>query len=363
MKPLCVDLYAGLGGWTDGFLAEGYDCIGFDIERHVYGDQKYPAQLVLQDVLTLDGAQFRNAACIVASPPCQEFSYAAMPWKRSKAEVPEVLPPWWDKSEPDMDTREMAQWREWRSQHPAKPPSTELFDACFRIQTEASESAGHHIPLIVENVKGAQPWVGRAKAHYGSFYLWGDIPALMPSTRQQKIIGYSDPRRNGGRTAHITSQRENALRGICICPPECDCQNPEPESGVALVSNACPIHNMRPEIAQDCPAEVHRNGAWEDQPCKPPGQTETGRNPVNGEGTKQHGSGAAGFDKALDERRRQATATKNGNDWFGSGENCSRQRRASSTSSARKAASAAIARIPLALSRWIAKCYFPESRT
>jgi len=56
------------------------------------------------------------------------------------------------------------------------------FRACFRIQREASEAAGHHIPLIVENVKGAQPWVGRAKWHYGSFYLWGDVPALMPFT-------------------------------------------------------------------------------------------------------------------------------------------------------------------------------------
>ena len=32
-RPLCIDLYCGLGGWTEGFLAEGYECIGFDIER------------------------------------------------------------------------------------------------------------------------------------------------------------------------------------------------------------------------------------------------------------------------------------------------------------------------------------------
>ena len=36
--------------------------------------------------------------------------------------------------------------------------------------------------MVVENVKGAQPWVGRAKCHFGSYYLWGDVPALMPST-------------------------------------------------------------------------------------------------------------------------------------------------------------------------------------
>lgn len=68
-KPLAIDLYAGLGGWTDGLLAEGYDVVGFDIERHQYDDMKYPAQLVLQDVLTLHGKQFKDAALIVASPP------------------------------------------------------------------------------------------------------------------------------------------------------------------------------------------------------------------------------------------------------------------------------------------------------
>jgi hypothetical protein len=39
-KPLCIDLFCGLGGWTEGFLAEGWDVIGFDIKRHVYGDQR-----------------------------------------------------------------------------------------------------------------------------------------------------------------------------------------------------------------------------------------------------------------------------------------------------------------------------------
>ena len=34
----------------------------------------------------------------------------------------------------------------------------------------------------MENVVGAQRWVGRAKWHFGSFYLWGDVPALMPLT-------------------------------------------------------------------------------------------------------------------------------------------------------------------------------------
>ncbi len=48
---------------------------------------------------------------------------------------------------------------------------------------------------------------------------------------------------------------------------------------------------------------------------------------------------------------------KNGNDWFGSGEQCSLQRRHGSKSTGRKMASAMIAKIPLPLSRHIAAVY------
>lgn len=67
----------------------------------------------------------------------------------------------------------------WKRAKALPPPDNTLFEACFRIQREACEAAGRYIPLVVENVKGAQRWVGRAAWHYGSFYLWGDVPALM----------------------------------------------------------------------------------------------------------------------------------------------------------------------------------------
>jgi hypothetical protein len=37
---------------------------------------------------------------------------------------------------------------------------------------------------VVENVRGAQKWVGRSRWNFGSFHLWGDVPALMPMTKR-----------------------------------------------------------------------------------------------------------------------------------------------------------------------------------
>ncbi len=263
MTPLGIDLFCGLGGWTDGLLAEGYRVVGFDNEQHVYGSARYPAQLVIQDVLTLHGAQFKDAGLIVASPPCQAYSYRAMPWKRAKA-----LP----------------------------PPSNELFEACFRIQREACEAAGHHIPLVVENVCGAQKWVGRARWHYGSFYLWGDVPALMPITKKA-IKGHGGQWFKDAETADGKYAAGNFRIGV---------------DGV----------------------KVATMGAGWYPPDHP-----------------KHVAGLAFNGHA--ER-----AIKNGRDWFGAGENCSLQRRAGSKSTARKAASAHIAKIPLALARWVARCYY-----
>lgn len=178
MRPLAIDLFCGLGGWARPLMDAGWYVVGFDIEQHVYGEHRYPAQLVIQDVLTLHGSQFRDASLIVASPPCQFFSYTAMPWSKAKALATEV------RKNPDLADAETA-----------------LFRACFRIQKEASEAAGRRIPLIVENVRGAIPWVGRSKWNVGPFHLWGDVPALMPDgkgVRKGEGSGRSWFHKNGG---------------------------------------------------------------------------------------------------------------------------------------------------------------------
>jgi C-5 cytosine-specific DNA methylase len=269
MKPLAIDLFCGLGGWSEGLLAEGFDVVGFDIERHQYGEHRYPATLVIQDALTLHGAQFRDAALIVASPPCQRYSWMAMPWSKAKAAAHAIR-------EDETGT--------------ALAELNELFDACFRIQAQASLAAGRHIPMVVENVRGAQPWVGRARWSLGSFYLWGDVPALMPITTGRK--------NSGGSWFAVANNKGSGLNN-----------NP-----VLILAGRQAMEGIK--------GVPHRTaGHW--------------TNPA--EGLKGSGGSWMNGPYRSDQHGRNTT----------------------SGSSARKAASAMIAKIPLPLSRHIAKVYRP----
>ena len=91
---------------------------------------------------------------------------------------------------------------------------TRLFDACFRIQAQASLAAGRHIPMVVENVRGAQPWVGRSRWNFGSFHLWGDVPALMPVGAKFKSQGMDwNDRTKRGQDCTRVAERQ-AMDGV-----------------------------------------------------------------------------------------------------------------------------------------------------
>jgi site-specific DNA-cytosine methylase len=161
MKPLAIDLCCGLGGWTHALLANGWDVIGYDIEHHKYGEDEYPGRLIIQDIRTLNGSEFAGkVSLITASPPCTEYSYMAMPWSRAK-KIRKAL-------------RGEGEFPEGYKGSKTVEQLNELFNACKRIAKEA------RCPIIIENVRGAQEWVGRSIANFGSFHLWGDAPALMP---------------------------------------------------------------------------------------------------------------------------------------------------------------------------------------
>ena len=80
---------------------------------------------------------------------------------------------------------------------------------------------------------------------------------------------------------------------------------------------------------------------------------------------KQHGSGPAWFDKALDERRKEAPPEKFQGDWFGTYQEMkeagtiSPTRTTGNRTNARKAACALIAKIPFELSSYIARVFKP----
>ena len=326
---MCIDLFCGLGGWTEGFLSEGWNVVGFDITRHVYGADRYPAQLVLQDVLTIHGSQFRNADIIVASPPCQQYSWLAMPWSRSK--------------DPNNSKAAKALRAKWESEG----PDNRLFDACFRIQREAIYAKRLelrcceldyskpgcprcHIPLIVENVRGAQPWVGRSAWNYGSFHLWGDVPALMPKEAHRKVKGvqsWSDFGKPGYKATAFNGQAVREMRA-------------EGEKTVGHVNKRdghSHTRHLTNQAEHDAVNRKHGNGpgSWfargEDGKTK---QDRFREKPVN-----------------ADEE-----GTKIGGDWFRDPACHSAH---ASRSNARKAASAMIAKIPLPLSTWIARVYKP----
>jgi hypothetical protein len=313
-KPLMIELFAGLHGWGEGAIAEGYRVVGFDVvDMCAALGIRRPAgiDLVLEDVLTLHGSQFRNAAVIVASPPCQAYSWMAMPWSLAKREAA------WQKWQ-----RDSAWWTD-RSLN-------DRFDACFRIAKEAG------VPLVVENVKGAQPWVGRAQAHFGSYYLWGDVhsvggaivgpvPRFGETLRAEKR---GSEKHNPDGTEHGQGSwfkiADSKNRGAKNNGGSWFAEAHNTTSGHGQNPDGRKVPGWRAEQANGTKCTGQKNGE----------EYAMARGPV-GDGVKQEGSGAEWFDNGL----------------------CKK----SSKSDSRKAASAQIAKIPFALASYIARIFYPNT--
>lgn len=136
---LCLDLFCGKGGWTNAFLAEGFDVIGFDIVKQ----PDYRGEYMPCDVLRMDDLRFYNADFAVCSSPCEEFSVHCMKHFHPNPKYPEN--------------------------------GIRLFNHARGLLERSS------LPYVMENVRCAEKFVGRAVNHCGTFYLWGNaVPAIFP---------------------------------------------------------------------------------------------------------------------------------------------------------------------------------------
>jgi hypothetical protein len=296
-KPLAIDLFSGLFGWSAGLVQEGWRTVGIDLEdMHDNFGLKRPREfgLIIQDVLTVDGHAFSGADLIVASPPCQFFSYVAMPWSRGKALAAKV------RADPVLLEKELA-----------------LFNACFRIQREASAAAKRHIPMVVENVRGAEAWVGRARWGFGSFMLWGDVPALMPTTfKARKLAGFRFD--GSGRSFQSASVEHTGVKAPGMNWSDRTKGERLSFTDIASRHAFSGQKGVGPKWDAQKGSGAHGVARW--------------TNPA--EGRKGAGAGAEWFDQNL----------------------C----QLPSKSPRRKAASALIAKIPETLSRHIGRVYFPR---
>jgi len=132
-------------------MAHGFDCYGVDVEDKFRA--LYPGKFICADVRQFESQYWKNMniRVICASSPCEEFSRHTMPWTRAK-----------------------------------NPPEPKLGIELANVAMHIAADLG--VPLILENVRTAQKWLGRAVMHCGLFYLWGDgVPALLPREVQRRV--------------------------------------------------------------------------------------------------------------------------------------------------------------------------------
>lgn len=142
---LALDLFTGFGGSSAAWLKRGWDVVRVDILKSLAPD-------VVADVRTWSWTGPRPDL-IWASPPCNQYSRESMPWCRT-----------------------------------GKEPDLSCWQAAERIVAECQPRF-----WIIENVRGAQAWHGKAVCHFGPFFLWGKFPPLdCPplGKRKQKFPGW-----------------------------------------------------------------------------------------------------------------------------------------------------------------------------
>lgn len=136
-----LDLFCGLGGFSEPFRAAGISVIGVDLNPGA----RFPGPLVVADARDC-GVLIASAHAVLASPPCEEFARAHLPWMRK----------------PDAPAREAVELLSW---------AVELSRSRPRVLVECSAFAARYVPGGVR---------------VGSWVLWGDVPFVLSPPRRDK---------------------------------------------------------------------------------------------------------------------------------------------------------------------------------
>ncbi len=169
MKPVMVDLFCGRGGWTKGFLAHGWRCIGIDL----FPQPDYPGEFIQADIAQMYELPPADFYC--CSSPCENFS-------RFRLKCFHANPPW--------------PW---------------LGIALFGRAKELIEATGK--PYVMENVTAAPAFVGRADARFGPFCIWSNCLSLgWPFPPELKKLKKGMALGSGTRIKGMTAEQKRQYR-------------------------------------------------------------------------------------------------------------------------------------------------------
>ena len=159
-----LDCFCGLGGASEGFAKEGFDCTGIDIEN-----MNYPYHFIQADMRHLRGVDFQGYDVIWGSPPCRDFTQL-----------------------PDHHITKKGIHQEWK-----RPKQPEVGLALVMRFIEFATYAYPHF-WILENVKGLIPYLGQpvmfAEIKRGmKRAFWGHFPPfLMPCDNKTRVWKWDD---------------------------------------------------------------------------------------------------------------------------------------------------------------------------
>ena len=152
---LMLDLCSGFGGASAAMAEHGWRVVKLDIEPrvhpHIVGDlRSLPLRPFPVDLLWV-------------SVPCTDYSRNDLPWFRDEP-----------------------------------PPDLALWKAAEQVIAEWQPSW-----WVMENVRGAQRWHGKATVHFGSRFLWSNLPAFVQPVwkfrGKHNLCSGTDPLRNAKR--------------------------------------------------------------------------------------------------------------------------------------------------------------------